>query len=330
MTDDSHTVERPENQAFDAQINALVQDAESMRVAFMKRHRARGFVATTISLVSISIGSIGFGWFLLVSGDLVRAVGCMVLAIAIPALSYIWSANILKYYKQQYKQTFLPRLAKALGGFKFFPTRGITRKVILKTGLIPKHDIYEAEDCFMGTYKGVKVMFSEARLKFNKSHAEPAFDGIFVLLESPQDVFDGHTILSADPHKVKAWQNTRWQKLTPFDLPHDESIVAKFWGFSDAIEKARDFVDVPLLKEISEACSVFSNAQISVAFFRKKYVFMMIPYSGDMFEPSSINIPIATKQHAAQCKKEIHQILEIIDVFELYRPSTQEAFNTEH
>ena len=45
----------------------------------------------------------------------------------------------------------------------------------------------------------------------------------------------------------------------------------------------------------------------------------MIPYKGDMFEASNIHIPVATKQHAMQCKREIEQILEIIDVFDLYQ-----------
>jgi hypothetical protein len=46
---------------------------------------------------------------------------------------------------------------------------------------------------------------------------------------------------------------------------------------------------------------------------------MMIPNKGDMFEPSSMFVPVSTKQHALNCKKEIERILEIIDVFEIYK-----------
>ena len=47
---------------------------------------------------------------------------------------------------------------------------------------------------------------------------------------------------------------------------------------------------------------------------------MMIPYESDMFEPSDLFVPVQTKTQAMQCKKEIEQLLEIIDVFDLYKP----------
>ena len=47
---------------------------------------------------------------------------------------------------------------------------------------------------------------------------------------------------------------------------------------------------------------------------------MMIPYEPDMFEASSLFVPVTTKTQAMQCKKEIEQLLEIIDVFDLYEP----------
>ena len=42
-----------------------------------------------------------------------------------------------------------------------------------------------------------------------------------------------------------------------------------------------------------------------------------------MFEASNMYVPVATKQHALQCKKEIEQILEIIDLFELYKTDSK-------
>ena len=79
-----------------------------------------------------------------------------------------------------------------------------------------------------------------------------------------------------------------------------------------------------LLKELYEASVVFDEAELSAAFFGGKYVFLMIPYKGDMFEASNMHVPVATKQHAMHCKKEIEQILEIIDVFDLYKNPVQD------
>ena len=49
----------------------------------------------------------------------------------------------------------------------------------------------------------------------------------------------------------------------------------------------------------------------------------MIPFEGNLFEASGIHVPVATKQHTLECKKEIDQILEIIDVIDLYQSSNK-------
>ena len=314
-------VSRGQSPDFAVRIDALADEAEAMRLAFMKKNRTRGFITMTVGLISLTAGAAGFGWFLLVKFDILRAVGSMVLAIAIPALMHFWSAGALSSYKKSYKREFLPRLADALGGFKYHPARGIRRQIISKTGLIPAHDTYHAEDCFMGRYKGVKVLFSEARLLSKKSHSGPVFDGIFVLLEIPQAVIEGHTILTADKELYKKWRSTRWKKLQEVALPSDNPDWEKFLAVSDTPEAASLLIGERLLKELHEASEVFDDAPLSVAMFKSKFIFMMIPYKGDMFEPSNVHIPVATKQHAVQCKKEIEQILEIIDVFDIYSNS---------
>ena len=325
QTDTSPDVCRARDDEFSARIDALIQDAENMRLSFMKRHRTRGHVTMTLGLISLTIGAGGFGWYLLVQSDIVRATGCMALAVIIPALLHLWAASILKEYKKSYKRIFLPRLAKALGGFKFHPARGISRKLISKTGLIPRHEIYNAEDCFMGRYKGVKVLFSEARLTHKKAYLEPIFNGVFVLLEIPNAVIEGHTILTADADMYKKWRTTRWQKLQDVSITTDNKDWDRFKILSDSPESAKLLIGEKLLKELSEAAEIFDQSPLSAALFRGKFVFLMIPYTGDMFEASNIHVPVATKQHALQCKKEIEQILEIIDVFDLYEPAQPPA-----
>jgi len=316
-----HDVSRSRDEEFFQNIDELIRDAETIRLSFMKRHRSRSYMTTTLSLISITIGAAGFGWFLLVDPDIIKAAGCILLALACPILLHFWSATILKEYKDGYKKEFLPRLAEALGGFKFHPSRGISSKIISKTGLIPKHDIYNAEDCFMGRYKGVKVLFSEVRLLHEKKYMEPIFDGIFVLLEAPNDVIEGHTILTADHALYDRWRNSRWKKLQKVTIEQDYDPEGRFRVLSDTPGAASLLIGERLIKELSEASDIFDGAELSVAFFRKKFIFLMIPYSGDMFEASNIHIPVATKQHALHFKREIEQILEIIDVFDLYEPA---------
>lgn len=312
-------IERDLGDDFEEQVDRLINEAENMRMSFMKRHRTRGHITSTVGLISVILGASAFGWYFMVDVDLVKATGMMMLGVAIPLFLHLWAGSILQDYKKSYKSVFLPKLAKALGGFKFHPTRGIGLKIISKTGLIPPHEVYSAEDCFMGKYHGVKVLFSEARLLYKKAYLEPIFDGIFVLLEIPQGIIEGHTILTADDEMIKKWRTTRWKSLQDVDVKTGNEDWDRFHAYSDNPEAAKLLIGERLLKELSEAADIFDNAPLSAAFFRGKFVFLMIPYKGDMFEASNIHMPVATKQHALQCKREVEQILEIIDVFDVYQ-----------
>ena len=69
---------------------------------------------------------------------------------------------------------------------------------------------------------------------------------------------------------------------------------------------------------------LFDDAPLSASFFGGKYLFIAIPYEKDMFEPSSVMMPVTTKEHALTCKKEIEQIISIIDILELYEAKESE------
>lgn len=307
---------RQDHMRFSVEIERLIKDAEELRLSYMKRHQARANTALSLGLCALVVGASGFGWFLLVQADLVRAIGSITLAIIVPIVLNIWSAQTLKNYAQDYKTNFLPRMAQALGGLQFNSKRGIGAQFLPKTGIVPGYAVYEAEDCFLGTYKGTKIIFSEARL-LNKNRKR-IFHGLFVLLEIPNAPLEGHTIITADSDLYNKWRSTRWGKLqdTPFMPQTPEQ--QRFKILSDAPQTVQNLINQGLIKELSEIADLYENARMSVALFRKKFIFMTIPYARAMFEPSSINLPIATRQHALHCKREIEQLLEIIDVLDLY------------
>ncbi len=326
-------VERVNDALFNAEIDKLIAFAEDMRLDLMRQHRARNGYATLAFFVFILIGSSGFGYYLFFEGRIDIAVMCVMVSIVLPFMMHMWSEKPLQEYKTQYKLKFMPKLAKVLGGLRFYPSRGIGRQILSKTGVLPNFETYMAEDCFMGAYKGVKVIFSEARL-YGQRKDDTLFDGIFVLLEAPDEIFDTHTILTNDHAMVQQYAAKRWQKLQPVQLLSVPEGAEQFRAYSGNPESAQMILGEKLLKELYEASHIFNKAPITTVLFRKKFIFMMIPYAHDMFEASDINIPVKTKQHAEQCKKEISQILEIIDVFDIFKqtnlssPSKAEAHNT--
>jgi len=320
-------IDRINDEKFQAQLERLSEEAESIRFSFMSRYQGRTFAATGLSILIITACAGGFGWFMLMEARPVPASLFVLACFVAPLLLHIWAEGVLKQYRKAYKAQFLPKLAKLIGGLNFHPGRGVGHNVIAKTGIIPQHTIYEAEDCFMGTYKGVKVMFSEARLYRDKNKMQQIFEGVFVLLEAPTQKFSGHTIITANADMVRRYTGKRWKSLSPVAFAKECVHSGRFNMVSNKPEIAQDIASEALLKELAEADDVFDKAKLSAVFFAKKYIFLMVPYAHDMFEPSSLHMPIETNRHAMQCKREIEQILEIVDVFDLYRPNAHDSFN---
>lgn len=311
---------RVDEERFKKNLDSLILEAEEMRLRRMKQNRTRAFISMNLGILSMLIGVGFFGWFFLFVGNITTAVLCVALSAVVPILLNFWTARPLKTYVKEHKTTFMPKLAKALNGLSFHPERGVNEKMLGKLAIIPAYDRYEAEDCFMGVYKGVKVIFSEARLHSRAHRDGPVFEGIFVLLEVPGDVIEGHTIITANDKMVKAYEKTRWKTMKKVYVSVSNPNWDRFQVFSTKPEAAELLVGERLLKELSEASDIFKQSPLSVAMFGKKFIFMMIPNDEDMFEPSNLFVPVTTNQHAMQCKKEIEQILEIIDVFDLYQP----------
>lgn len=293
-------------------IQATIERGEQMRLTYMKEHRGRSFIAMTLSLIIISAGGAAFGWFLLYKGDILRSLGYMALALAPPAYLYFWAHMPIKLYKRDYKKTFLTDLAKAMGRFQYHPTRGISANILSKTGVVPPYKDYQAEDCFIGTHNGAKIILCEARLKKDESDKNHVFDGMFALVELKEKSFEGHTIVTANARLAD-----RMTKLQPLPII-GSGYEDKLSCFTNDASNSERFQNKALLKELSELIDVFDDAPLSAAFFREKYIFVAIPHKADMFEASTISVPITTTQTALQCKREIEQILSIIDIMDVY------------
>lgn len=312
--------------AFEAEIDALVKEAEATRLSYMQSMQGRGFLTLFFGLSSLLAGGGAFGWYFLMYGDFLKGLGWLGVSFILPVLLYIWSRQPIKSYLRQHKKTFMPRMAKALGGFNYRAEGGVGAKIINLAGVAPKHDGYESEDCFIGLYKGIKVIFSEARLSQKGS---PVFQGVFALIELPQKILEGHIILTADKKMAQEWAPTRWKNFQAASVPVSNPSWNRFAVFSLKPEDVSLLVGEKLLKELSEAADIFQKAPLTCAFFRGKYVFLMIPSDKDMFEASDIRAAVPTRAHALERRKEIEKLLEIVDVFDIYarKDASQLALN---
>ncbi len=310
------SIERLDDAQFQHEVSQLIEEGEKLRLACMRKHQLNKMIAATVGLTLLVAGIAGFCWFLLMNTDISKAFTSLIIGLVVPVLLYGWMERPLKHYLNDYKSSYLPKLAALIGGFSYNPTRGINEKVLKRTGVVPSFEYYESEDCFRGRYKGTKVLFSEARLKDKRKNI--LFDGIFVLLETPHAVFEGHTIITADRKLANDYATTRWKKLHPLELDNTDPNSARFVTYSDKPESNSLLLGKQFLKELAEVDMAFDDAGLSAVLFNGKYVFLMIPHEENMFEACSLHVPISTNKRALQCKKEIEQILEMVDVFDLY------------
>jgi hypothetical protein len=292
-------------------IEALAARAEEFRLQKMRLHSTRTGISLILGMLILLAGASGFGWYFLMEGDLARALLSIALAIALPAWLQHWAAGPIRSYRREFKTRFMPDLARTLGGLTFYPSRGISESLVRKSGIIPHFDHYSAEDCFMGRYAGVKVILSEARLSLKK---KPVFQGVFALLDVETEHFEGSTIITANPALKKGL--SRNLKSCPVHLPGQSHDLAAFTTLEAPSPLA---ADGRLMKELNEMSLLFESSPLSAIFWHGHYVFIAIPYGTDMFECSNLFIPVTTHGTALQCRKEIDQLLSIIDVVRLYK-----------
>jgi hypothetical protein len=309
-------VKAREDHAFQETTEKLLRRAEQMRMEHMQHYQFRANVTMAVGIFTIIAGGAGFGWFFLVRPQPGLAFACLVAPLILYYVLHSWAREPLKNYAKHHKQVFMPEMARVLGNMRFEPRRGISEKVIRKAGVVPRYGKYRAEDCFLGQYKGARMIMCEARLSDPKSRNRNIFDGIFVFIEAPNAHFKGHTVITADSDMTKHIQN-HWQGYNEIVLSASQ-YDHKFYACATDTLHARNVLSDAFLKELSEMGQLFDDATVSAAFFGGKYLFIAIPYDKDMFEPSNAMMPVTTRDHALTCKREIEQLISIIDILELY------------
>lgn len=315
---DTETITFTDDQTFAAQADILIRESEALRMRYMQKSKNMSSLAVMMGLIAMIIAGLGFGWFLLMLGELVKAVACVVIAMCVPLLLSTLSRGPIKAYRRAHKTEFMPKIAKLMGNLSFDPDRAISRDILGKTGVLPPYDVYESEDCFFGRHKGVRMMLAEARLK-KYGAPRDAFRGVFVLMETPHKVFEGHTIITADHEAVNKYEHTRWKSLRRVPVRSENPLWNRFVTLSDRPDDAALFVGEKLFKELAEIADVFGKAPLTAVLFRGAYVFLMIPSKADMFEPSDMLIALPSRNQALATKREIARLVEIIDVLDIFQ-----------
>ncbi len=308
-----------EDEKFSAEMKDLIRKAEADRLEKSKQYLSRKRLYT-VSMMALLMGtSSAFVGLFLMGGDIRLALAAVPLCIIIPPLLNQWANQALKDYTTGFKATFMPEIARVMGKLTFHPTGGIGMKFMAPARILPAHTAYQAEDCFRGKYKGIALTVSEARLLGKKKKAEPVFDGVLVMLKTQPDKFKGHTIITSDHNAANNWQKSRWKSLQRVEIANGIK-AGDFQVFADNPEEAVQLADQDFMALMHKLSELFDSPPISAAFYAGNRVLLAIPCAENMFEPGDIFMPVASQSHALKCKKEVEQILHIIDVLDVYEP----------
>ena len=311
---------------FSKEIQLIIDSAEVLRMKRMGQYEKRGFISFTFGMMFIMAGGGGFAWFFLMESDPLRAFLSLIAGMIPSYLLHQFRLQPLKNYKREHKEVFMPALARTLGNLRFRTNAGIKLGKLRPARILPAHEDYAAEDCFHGLHKGIKLTISEARLHMPKHKGNDkryAFDGVFVLLELPRPTFTGRTIIMGNIAKAREWSKRRWKDLS-YVQTEDEGQESVFDVYSSNHEEAKKIARGEVLARLTELSKTFDNASISLSFYRERYIFIMIPYATDMFETSGLYLPITTREDALTRKREIEQIISIIDILSIYTEAPKE------
>ncbi len=236
---------------------------------------------------------------------------------------YTWVTSPRRQYAKAYKERILPEIAKLFGNFTYDMDGQIPLHHMQKSKILPRHDKYESEDYFIGQYKGVNIQFSEVDFKQkrrskNRTYYVSVYKGLAILLDMQTKKFYGHTMLERDKGKVSEWFKERSSKLKRANLV-DPEFEKMFDVYTNDQVEARYLIDPVMIEKIKGLQEEYDGESLTAAFYDSKML-VLIQSPHNYFEPAELEVPASDPRSIISMKREIGQVLSLIDRLSLYDP----------
>jgi len=236
---------------------------------------------------------------------------------------YWWVTQPRRDYAKAYKRKILPSLAKLFGNFTYNVDGRVPMHAMRPSKIVPRHDKYESEDFFAGEYKGVGIKFSEVNLKQkqrskNKTRYVTVFKGLAILLDMKSKRFLGHTILDYNKGKISEWFKERSLDLKRANLV-DPVFEGRFDAYTNDQVEARYLIDPTMMERLNGMYEEYDGNKMAAAFYDSKML-ILISSKHNYFEPARLEIPATDPRSILSMKKEIGEILSIVERLEIYDP----------
>lgn len=290
---------------------------ETLRLQKLRVFEFRKKIAVPIgATVTPLLGFVDYWLLLLQRGNDDSAAGVSLMFVV---GLWAWVSHPKRQYARAYKKDILPEIARLFGNFTYDMKGKIPMAHMEPSKIVPKHIAYKSEDFFKGTYKSVDIKFSEIELtQQSGKKTKTVFKGLAILLTQGTRRFHGHTILVRDQGKIGAWFKKQTSGLQRAGLlnPEFERLFDVFT--TDQVE-ARYLIDPLIIENLKTLYREYSGDKMMVAFY-EGHVLILIGSNKNHFEPASIYTPATSEGSLMAMKREIAQILSIIDRLSLYDP----------
>lgn len=298
-----------------------LRQLEHVRLKKFKVYQWRKRLAIpTAAIVTPILGYIDYWLLLLQRGSDDGAAG---LSIAFLGFLYWWVTQPKRDYRKEYKEKMLPKIAKLFGNFVYLIEGRIPVSKMQPSKIVPRHDRYETEDYFTGQYKGVNIEFSEVDFKQkrrskNRTYYVSVFKGLAILLDMKSKKFYGHTIIDKDKGKILEWFKEKSSDLDRANLV-DPEFEKMFDVYTNDQVEARYLIDPVMMEKLKALYDEYHGETMMGAFYDSKML-ILIQSKHNHFEPADLEIPATDPRSILNMKKEIGQILSLIDRLKLYDP----------
>lgn len=258
-------------------------------------------------------------------------------------------------YAKSFKETIMPRIAEMLGGLVYMIDGEIGMHKMQPSKIIPSYDRVRTEDYFTGLYKGVQVEFSEMHLTERRGSGKnrrtvTTFKGLAILLSMENKKFFGHTIVDHDKSKVSEWlsEKSLGLKRARMGSPKFEELYDAYTN--DQVE-ARYLLDPKIIERFTHLYEYYTDprqrderpheqgwmTKLAAASKFARYGFKMnkkslraayydnrllilIESPHNHFEPADLLVPATDPVSILHMKKEVGDILSLVDALEVYDP----------
>ena len=310
-----------DEQEFLDQCKTYLEKLETVRLDKLKNYKWRKKISIPIASVLTPVcGYIDYWLLMLQRGSDDGLAGLTVIALG--AL-YQWVTSPKRQYARAYKKEMLPKIIELFGDFSYDLKGRIDEFISKKSKIFPRYDRYESEDYFSGSYKQTNIEFSEINLKQRRRSGKrtryvTVFKGLAVLLSVNSKRFYGHTIVDKNKSKTSEWFKEKSTKLKRANLvdPKFEDIFDVYTN--DQVE-ARYLIDPIIMDQFQALEKEYDGKGITAAFYEDK-LFILIPSDHNHFEPMDIFTPATDIKSVLSMKREVQQILSLVDHLSLYDP----------